>query len=72
MLSVSVDKDTGEVSVYCDTEGADLIRESLMVACKQGHIHLRTQSCGGHELEELTPFGNPAVFEVIINYLDEG
>jgi hypothetical protein len=33
-----------------------------------GHIHMLTPSNRGKELSEATPFGEPAVGEVVISY----
>jgi hypothetical protein len=54
------------IQIYCDEAGlADLIA-ALQRVREAGHLHLRAPSGGGTALSEVTPFGEPAITQVIV------
>jgi len=54
------------IQICCDDAGLTTLLEALKRLGHQGHVHLLSPSNGGHELAEATPFGKPAIQEVII------
>jgi hypothetical protein len=54
------------IQIDCDDAGLATLIEALKRVPKNGHVHLCSPSCGGKELSDATPFGKPAVGEVII------
>ena len=69
MLSFSLANDGRAIAINADDAGIDLLVAALTRLRDSGrHAHLRAPSCGGNELDEKTPFGDPAVPEVIIGH----
>lgn len=66
MLSFEINKSGKVIQIYYDVEGLTVLKEAINNLEKYGHIHLRSPGCGGNELSEVTPFGHPAIEEVII------
>lgn len=57
------------IQIGLDDAGIDLLIETLNSLRGTGsHRHLCAPSAGGHELTDTTPFGEPAVGEVIITH----
>lgn len=56
------------IQVDCDDAGLMTVIEALKGVRNKGHVHLCSPSCGGKELSDTTPFGKPAVGEVIIAF----
>jgi hypothetical protein len=57
---------TQAIQVDCDDAGLATLLDALKRVPRQGHVHLRAPSAGGNELSETTPWGKPAICEVII------
>ena len=70
MLSFQVIESGNAIQVDCDSAGMATLLEKLASVIRDGpsHIHLRGPSAGGKDLSETSPFGNKAVWEVIIDY----
>jgi hypothetical protein len=69
MLSFEVLEGGKIIQIYCDSDGMATLVETLESLVRQsGHKHLRGPSAGGQALSETTPFGDPAVGEVIIDF----
>ena len=60
------------IQIHCDAVGMSVLMGALaeLVGLRASHIHLRGPSAGGSDLDETTPFGKEAVFQVIINYAE--
>ncbi len=54
------------VQIDCDDAGLQRLIEALQEVQRAGHLHLRAPSSGGAELSDVTPFGQPAIGNVII------
>jgi hypothetical protein len=60
------------IQIDCDEQGVRVLLEVLAKVREHGgHVHLCTPSNGGHELSETTPFGETAIGEVVISYVQE-
>ncbi len=72
MLSFELTDDRTAIQIYCDSEGAGVLLETLgrLVRERGGHSHLRGPSAGGNDLDEASPFGTKALGEVIIDYAE--
>jgi hypothetical protein len=73
VLSFSLDETKKSViQVNCDAEGIGVLISALgdLVAARASHVHLRTPSRGGRELDDETPWGKVAFHEVIIDYAE--
>lgn len=69
MLSFQIVQDGLSIQIDCDNEGIDLLVDALLKLKDSGsHVHLRGPSHGGTELNDLTPYGEGAVNEVIISH----
>jgi hypothetical protein len=69
MLCFEVLEDGKKIQVFCDKDGmATLIENLASLVRLGGHTHLWGPSGGGQALSEVTPFGDPAVSEVIIDF----
>ena len=65
--------DARTIQVYVDEDGLRMLVERINDSRKHGHVHLLTAENGGRELHSVTPFGEEAVGEVIIDWEgDEG
>jgi hypothetical protein len=73
VLSFEIVNDGKAIEIICDPEGIDrLVSELNKLKQVGGHRHLLTPSNGGHELDETTVWGKPAMGEVILSYCLEG
>jgi hypothetical protein len=69
MLSFQVVKDGRAIQICCDHEGMAILLETLASLVRDpDHAHLRGKSAGGNELSETSPFGEPALQEVTIDF----
>lgn len=69
MLSFHVIESGNAIQVYCDSAGIARLLEALASLLREpDHIHLRGPSAGGNDLSEISPFGEKAVCEVVIDY----
>jgi hypothetical protein len=68
MLSFQMANSGKAIQVDCDRQGLETLISALQkIQSKEAdHIHLRAPSAGGHTLSDITPWGNPAIGEVII------
>jgi hypothetical protein len=70
MLSFSLADEGRTVEISCDEEGmAKLIKALEEVRADGDHIHLRTPADGGRDLNEKTPWGKDAIYEVVLNWV---
>ena len=71
MLSFQL-TEQGQITIFCDRVGMATLRQALdkLEAERAGHHHLWGPAMGGNELNEKTPFGDAAVGEVILNYVE--
>ena len=62
----------GTIEIDCDRQGMATLMGALAGLVGQGasHIHLRGPSMGGKDLSEQSPYGDPAIQEVIISYAE--
>ncbi len=69
MLSFQLTNEGKAIQVDCDKEGlASLISVLKEIEVSEtGHVHLRAPSSGGKMLSDKTPWGSPAVGEVVIS-----
>ncbi|MGD0116922.1 MAG: hypothetical protein ABSD30_02580 [Candidatus Binatus sp.] len=69
MLSFQVIQSGNAIQICCDKAGIATLMETLSsLLLEPGHLHLRGPSAGGNDLSETSPFGERAVWEVIIDY----
>jgi hypothetical protein len=73
MLSFHVkrERDVDTIEIFCNAVGMPILLRNL-AACvgeRATHRHLFCRTDDG-ELNETTPFGDEAVYEVIINYAE--
>lgn len=54
------------IQIYCDEAGITVLVEALRRARETGHVHLWGPSFGSSDLSDKSPFGEPAIGEVII------
>lgn len=66
MLSFEIMKSGKTIQIHIDREGLSVLTRALNDLKAFGHIHLRSPPSGGRDLNEVTPWGTPAVQEVII------
>ena len=66
MLSFEITESGKTIQIHIDSNGLSILQRALDNLKKHGHIHLRSPPSGGSELNDVTPWGNPAVQEVII------
>ena len=71
MLSFQIIQSGTAIQVHLDEEGLAMLLSRIKDARRFGHVHLRTASNGGKELDEETPFGEKAVGEVIVDWEGE-
>lgn len=70
MLSFEVKSD--EIQIYCDQKGLESLIKALERLRRDGdHIHLNSPSCGGRDIDDNTPWNDPAVGMVTINWFEE-
>ena len=70
MLSFEVRSDG--IAIACDEEGVKTIVEALeWLKADRNHIHLRSPSCGGRDIDDRTPWDDPAVGMVTITWFGE-
>ena len=60
------------IHIHCDAVGMSVLMGALaqLVGERASHIHLRGPAAGGSDLNETTPFGKEAVYQVIIDYAE--
>lgn len=69
MLSVEIKENGKAIQIDCDDAGIDVLIDRLSkLRGSGGHTHLCAPSAGGDILSEQTPWGSPAVFELIISH----
>jgi hypothetical protein len=69
MLSFSLTNENQSIQITCDDAGlSQLIEVLTRLRGTGGHTHLRSPSCGGNVLSDVTPFGEPAIGEVIVTH----
>jgi hypothetical protein len=66
MLSFEITESGRVIQIHIDRDGLSVLQKALNNLMASGHVHLRSAPNGGRELNELTPWGTPAVQEVII------
>jgi hypothetical protein len=71
MLSLRI-VDSGTIEIDCDRQGMATLMGTLAKLVGEGasHVHLRGPSMNGKDLSEQSPYGDPAVQEVIISYAE--
>lgn len=70
MLSFQIKEN--EVQICCDQKGMETIISALNRVKKDGdHIHLRSPSSGGNDLDEKSPWDEPAVSVVTITWCED-
>jgi hypothetical protein len=68
MLSIEIIRDGRGIQLECDDAGIDaLIKVLEKLRGTGGHIHLRSPSAGGHDLSDLSPYGEIAISELVIS-----
>lgn len=69
MLSFELVDEGRTIQIYCDQVGMTALLDALAGLRRDtGHVHLRGPDAGGTALDSQSPFGTPAVAEVIIDY----
>jgi hypothetical protein len=72
VLSFQLTESEQAIQIDCDEKGMKILLDALARARAAGaHVHLCAPSIGGHELNQTTPFGERAIGEVIISYVQE-
>lgn len=72
MLCFQIINDARGIQVLCDDKGADTLIQAIEeIRASRDHVHLRTPSNGGHQLDEKDPWGKEGVGEVIITWAGE-
>lgn len=72
MLSFEVAEHGKTIQVCCDAEGMKTLVSALeRIRASGGHIHLCAPSCGGHELNDNTPWSTEAIGEVIFTWIGD-
>ena len=66
MLSFEITESGKTIQIHVDRDGLSILKRALDDLEARGHIHLRSPPSGGSELNDVTPWGAPAVQEVII------
>jgi hypothetical protein len=66
MLSFEVIEAGKAIQIFADDEGLSLLQKALERVTSAGHLHLRSSANGGKELNDMNPWGKPAIGEVII------
>ena len=74
MLSFEIINSGTAIQIHCDAEGMSVLFGALakLVGEHASHCHLWAPSHGGSQLSDTTPWGKPAVNEVIIDYAESG
>ena len=63
---------SGRIQIHCDDEGMTTLIGALeKIRPDGGHVHLRTPSNGGRELDEEDGRGRKGVGEVIITWVGD-
>jgi hypothetical protein len=72
MLSFSVGETGKVINIALDAQGMATLMRALakLVGERAGHVHLRSPPGGGADLNEKTPWDQPAISEVIIDYAE--
>jgi tRNA-dihydrouridine synthase len=70
MLSFDLADEGRTIRIYFDEEGMAKLNKAMEEVRADGdHIHLRTAADGGTELDETTPRGKKAIYEVVLNWV---
>ena len=74
MLSFQIINSGTAIQIHYDAEGMSVLLKALakLIGEHASHCHLRAPSYGGSALSDTTPWGKPAVDEVIIDYAESG
>jgi hypothetical protein len=72
VLSFRIEESGKTIEIDCDAQGMAKLMGALakLVGERASHVHLRAPSNGGKELSQETPYGDPAIGEVIISYAE--
>ena len=69
MISFQIVQSEMAVQIEVDDDGVQALVDALNTLRGSGsHVHLRSPSAGGSDLADKTPWGDPAVGEVIISH----
>lgn len=72
MLAFALSNENRTIQIYCDSAGIDaLISELLAIKASQSHTHLRPPMDERDTfsiLSKTTPWGDPAICEVVIDH----
>ncbi len=69
MLAFTITNSGRTISMSCDDAGIDTLMSAFeKIKLKGGHIHLRSAGQGGMALAEKTPWGEPAIAELVITW----
>lgn len=60
------------IQICCDADGLEVLIRALEKVRAEGHLHLCAPSAGGRELNDVSPFGDKAIGEVIITTGGDG
>lgn len=71
MLSFALSDEGRTVVINCDGEGMTKMIKAFERVRAHGHIHLRTAADGGRDLDEKTPYGEDAIYEVVLNWVGD-
>ena len=70
MLSFEVLDGGQKIQIFCNQDGMARLLENLASLVRHGgHTHLWGPAAGGDALSDVTPFGDPAVAEVVIDFV---
>lgn len=68
MVSFAICRSGSEIQIILDDAGIRFLIDKLTSLIGSGsHLHLRAPSEGGTDLQDVTPWNDPAVGEVIIS-----
>jgi hypothetical protein len=67
MLSFEVIESGKAIHIYADDAGLLILRKALERVTSAGHLHLRSSANGGNELNDVNPWGQTAIGEVMIS-----
>lgn len=69
MLTFHITESGKAIQILMDKDGAATLRLAIDKIEREGtHVHLRTPGAGGRQLDELSPFGEPSVSEVVMTF----
>lgn len=70
-LAVKIVQSGTAVTLYFDRAGIDRLVEAMNEAMTEGHVHLWSPARGGSDLDEHTPWGDPALAELVLISADD-